>query len=77
MYDYDSINTTLRLEVGGLLFPEIIFLKAYEDGVAEEVEGFVLYLDLVESELDSRDVGFVNISRNAYLIRINESGIVH
>ena len=63
--------------VRGLPYPEGIHLSAYEDGVAEESEGFVLYLDLVESELDPRDVGLVNISRNTYLIRINESGIVH
>ena len=62
--------------VGGIFYPERTRLSAYEDGIAEDPEGFVLYLDLLESKLDPRDVGLVNISRNAYLVRINESGIV-
>lgn len=77
VYDYVSINTIRHLTIGFLIYHEELDLRAYEDGEAEESEGFVLYLDLVESELDPRDVGLVNISRNAYLIRINESGILH
>ena len=63
--------------MGGLVYPRVILLNAYEDGVPEEAEGFVLYVDLLESELNSRDVGQVNLSRNAYLVRINESGIYY
>jgi hypothetical protein len=50
-------------------------LDAYLDGLAEELEGFVLYLDVVESELDPRDVGLVNLSRSVYLVVINQSGM--
>ena len=51
-------------------------LDAFEDGLSEDVEGFIIYLQLLdEPELDARDVGQVNISRAVYLVRINQSGI--
>ena len=53
----------------GLLFP------IYDDGIAEDVEGLVLSLEVLESELDPRDVDFVNLPRSAYIIAIYPSGI--
>ena len=67
------MNTTLPGLAGGSFSPPSLSLNAYQDGVAEESEGFVLYLEIVESELDPRDVGSVSVSRSAYLIRINQS----
>ena len=32
-------------------------------------------MDIIESDLDPRDVGQVSLERSAYLIRINESGM--
>ena len=74
-FDYESINSTLSVFAGGTFAPVYVNLNAYEDGSAEEVEGFVIVLSLLDTELDSRDVGQVNISRSIYLIRINQSGI--
>ena len=67
------MNTTLPGLAGGSFSPPSLSLNAYQDGVAEESEGFILYLEIVESELDPRDVGSVSVSRSAYLIRINQS----
>ena len=54
----------------------MLTFDAYLDGLAEELEGFVLYLDVMESELDPRDVGQVNLSRSVYLVVINQSGMI-
>ena len=61
--------------VGLVAVPLPLGIFAYIDGLAEETEGLVVYLDLVESELDPRDVGQVALERSTYLIRINPSGI--
>ena len=53
----------------GLLFP------IYDDGIAEDVEGLVLSLEVLGLELDPRDVDFVNLPRSAYIIAIYPSGI--
>ena len=55
--------------VGKFRFP------IYDDGIAEDVEGLVLSLEVLESELDPRDVDFVNLSRSAYIIAIYPSGM--
>ena len=73
MYDYRSINRTISPTAGSLEYYDIT-LDAYLDGLPEELEGFVLYLDVIESELDPRDVGQVNLSRSVYLVVINQSG---
>ena len=55
--------------------PPPLGIYAYIDGLAEKIEGLVVYLELVESELDSRDVGQVALERSTYLIRINQSSM--
>ena len=35
----------------------------------------MLFLEIIESELDPRDVGNASLSRSAYLVRINDSGM--
>ena len=47
----------------------------YDDGVGEEVEGLIVLLEVLESELDERDVGQVDLARAAYLVRIYHSGM--
>ena len=74
-YDYEEVDTTLSGLAGGFFAPPSLSLNAYQDGVAEQLEGFVLLLEIVQSELDGRDVGNVSLSRSAYLVRINQSGI--
>ena len=56
--------------------PEINFdLAIYNDGIAEDVEGLILFLEVIESQLDPRDVGQVQLTRSAYLITISQSGM--
>jgi hypothetical protein len=80
-YDYSStLGTEARIDFGpvgvGLVrVPPPLGILAYIDGLPEEVEGLVVYLDLVESELDPRDVGQVALERSTYLIRINQSSM--
>ena len=75
-YDYKEVDTTLPGVAGGFVFPPTLSLDAYQDGINEQSEGFVLLLEIVESELDPRDVGNVSLSRSVYLVRINQSGII-
>ena len=76
MYDYSAIDTIERIFAGGFGdLPNFYFLEAYSDGIQEEREGLVLFLEIIESELDPRDVGNVSLSRSAYLVRIDDSGM--
>ena len=70
------MDTTLSGQAGGNFTPPYLSLEAYQDGIAEQSEGFVLLLAIDESELDPRDVGSVSLSRSVYLVRINQSGII-
>lgn len=74
-YDYLAINTTDNAYAGGFVSPNLYLLAAFLDGIPEQMEGFVFFLEIVESELDPRDVGNVSLSRSAYLVRINDSGM--
>ena len=75
-FDYEEVDTTLRGLTDANFFLPSLSLNAYQDGEAEQLEGFILFLEIEESELDPRDVGNVSVSRSAYLIRINQSGTV-
>ena len=76
-FDYEAVNTTMDGLAGGFFdLPPSLILNAYQDGEAEQLEGFVIYLEILESELNQRDVGNVSLSRSAYLIRINQSGTI-
>ena len=57
----------------GFLPPVRIQINTILDSVPEDAEGAILLLRFQESELDARDVGQVQLLRNSYLIRINES----
>ena len=59
------------MSVGLVLVPPPLGIFAYIDGLPEETEGLVVYLELDESELDPRDVGQIALERSTYLIRIN------
>ena len=61
--------------VGLVAVPPPLGIFAYVDGLVEEIEGLVVYLELVESELDPRDVGQMALERSMYLIRINPSSM--
>ena len=78
VYDYRTIDRTIPLTAGSPEYSNYeLTLDAYLDGLAEELEGFVLYLDVMESELDPRDVGQVSLSRSVYLVVINQSGVIY
>ena len=76
-YDYsfeEDENAVVTHPGGNAGVAQLYFIPIYDDGIAEDVEGLVLFLELFESELDPRDVGFINLPRSAYLIIINPSG---
>ena len=75
-FDYEEVDTTLHGLTDAIFSLPSLSLNAYQDGEAEQLEGFILFLEIEESELDPRDVGNVSVSRSAYLIRINQSGTV-
>ena len=66
---------TFTLFAGGSVPQQFFFIETYVDGVRENTEGYVLYLDIIEADLDPRDLGQVNLSRSVYLVRIEPSGI--
>ena len=72
---FDVENLLIR---GQLPIPQQLLYNfiVTEDGVNEDTEGFVLLLEVPESELDERDVGRIDLERSSYLVRINPSGIV-
>ena len=75
-YDYQPLNLTLSVLAGvgfGVELP-FLFIETYGDGLREDIEGLVLFLEIQESGLDPRDVGNVSLSRSAYLLRINQTG---
>ena len=62
---------------GGLFYSGRGFLiPVYDDGIDEDVEGLIIFLEVMESELDPRDVGQIDLIRSAYLIRISPTGIL-
>ena len=77
-YDYPfglhesfAVNHSKGVVGTAVAFPFLI----YDDGIAEDVEGLVLSLEVLGSELDPRDVDFVNLPRSAYIITIYPSGM--
>ena len=73
-YDYRNLNSTFSVYAGGTFSPSFLEIVTYYDGVTENLEGFVLFLEIAEPELDERDVGNVSLSRSTYLLRINQTG---
>ena len=52
----------------------IATFKVYNDGVAENEEGFVILLGVLQEELDSRDIGFVDVLTPIVLVRLQQGG---
>ena len=73
-YDYQTVSRTYSVLAGGFIAPVFFGIEIYQEGVAENLEGFVLFLEIAESELDQRDIGNVSLSRSTYLLRINQTG---
>lgn len=77
-FDYNNTVQVIPFPPGGIVpdLHQYYLLPIYEDGLEEDTEGFVLYMDVVESQLDPRDVGQIDLARTAYLVTINQSGIL-
>ena len=52
-------------------------ISVYNDGIPESEEGFAIVLYVAEGELDSKDVGFVNVEDSVVIIRLREGGNSH
>ena len=74
-YDYDFRGSATVVHHAGQGRIIHSFIPVYDDGIAEDVEGLVLFFEVLESELDPRDVDFISFSRSTYLIVINPSGM--
>ena len=76
--DLDFNGTTLTLELNAELvtISANITIPVYNDGVPEEEEGFVVLLGVLEEDLDSNDVGFVDVLNPILLVRLNEGGMM-
>ena len=57
-----------------MTFTANITVYVYNDGVAENEEGFVILLGVLLEELDARDVGFVDVLTPVILIRLQQGG---
>lgn len=51
-----------------------VTISVYSDGVPESEEGFVLLFGVLDEDLDSDDVGFVNVLNPVILVRLEEGG---
>ena len=74
-YDHGIVAVILGSKIPYSLCTESLVIPIYDDGIDEDVEGLILFLDVMESQLDPRDVGYINVSRSAYLITIYPSGM--
>lgn len=79
-YDYPSADgeQTFNLYAGGFLsLPTYLEFSAYDDGINETNEGLLVYVNVLESQLDDRDRGEVSLERGVYLIRITPSRMLN
>ena len=77
-FDYNNSAPLFPFPGGGFV-PELFqpfLLSIYEDGLKEDTEGLILFVDVPESLLDPRDVGQIDLERNVYLVTINDSGML-
>ena len=76
-YDFFNIGDNrllFQIYAGGISpTPTLIPFGTFDDGIVEDVEGLVVYVEILESELDDRDRGEVTLERSAYLLRITPS----
>ncbi len=74
--DLDFNGTTLTLELNAKLVTIVasVTLPVYSDGVPEGEEGFVLLLGVLEEDLVSDDLGFVDVLSPVVLVRLEEGG---
>ena len=74
--DFGAFSMRYAVRAGLPLPPQAVEILTLPDSSPEGTEGFIVFVEVQESELDERDVGQVELIRSAYLIRINPSGMV-
>ena len=65
-----AFSNTYNVHAGVPLPPVFFKVSTSLDGLPENTEGFFIYFDIQEFNLDPRDVNQVSLARDAYLIRI-------
>lgn len=58
------------MRAGAPVAPIFFDISAVSDSLRENVEGFIVYLEADESTIDVRDVGQIDLVREAYVVRI-------
>ena len=72
--DFNATSLSLNLNAELVDFNAAITVSVYNDGVAENEEGFVILLGVLQEELDGRDVGFVDVLTPVVLVRLQQGG---
>ena len=72
--DFNATSLSLNLNAELVDFNAAITVSVYNDGVAENEEGFVILLGVLPEELDNRDVGFVDVLTPVLLVRLQQGG---
>ena len=72
--DFNATSLSLNLNAELVDFNTTITVSVYNDGVAENEEGFVILLGVLQEELDNRDLGFVNVLSPVLLVRLRQGG---
>ena len=72
--DFNATSLSLNLNAELVDFNAAITVSVYNDGVAENEEGFVILLGVLQEELDNRDLGFVNVLSPVLLVRLQQGG---
>ena len=70
----DFNATGLSLELSTEQDSGTTTFQVYNDGEAEGEEGFVILLNVLQEELDRRDVGFVEVLTPVILVRLQQGG---
>ena len=73
-FNATQLSLELKTEQGSSENATFQPFQVYNDGVAEGEEGFVIVLGVLREELDSRDVGFVDVLTPVILVRIQQGG---
>ena len=73
--DFVAFSNTYNVNAGVPLPPVFFKVSTILDDITEYAEGFFIYFDIQEFNLDPRDVNQVSLDRDAYLIRIIDPSI--
>ena len=72
--DFNTTSLSLELNAELVTFIANITVSVYNDGVEENEEGFVILLNVLQEQLDGRDIGFVDVLTPVVLVRLQQGG---